>query len=36
VIWVSDAQDGPTHDITGARRSGIGEAAAATATTIVT
>lgn len=35
VIWVGDAEDGPTHDITGARRTGIAEAAAATGTTIV-
>lgn len=35
VLWAGDAQDGPTHDLTAARRSGVGEAAAATATTIV-
>jgi hypothetical protein len=35
VLFVGEAEDGPTHDITGARRSGIGEAAAGTDTTII-
>ncbi len=35
VLWVSEPAAGPTHDITGARNSGIGEAAAATGTVIV-
>lgn len=29
VVWVSDVSDGPTHDLTAARASGFGEAAAA-------
>ncbi len=35
VIWIGDAEPGPTHDLTGARRTGIAEAAASTGTTIL-
>jgi hypothetical protein len=34
-LWVSEAENGPTHDLTGARRSGIGDAVAATRTTVI-